>query len=171
MASPRKHGSTRGRGFPISVRSAVALLALAAMTGSASSAGTNSVPPAEQRTATATVDAFNGAIERGETAAACALLMPAVVIFESGDEEKSADEYCKHHLPSDIAFMAGIKIERLSRHSGGDGTTSWVATKSRMHGLFKGKAVDLDSTESFVLTSTSAGWRIAHIHWSSSSHR
>jgi hypothetical protein len=33
-----------------------------------------------------------------------------------------------------------------------------------MRGHYKGKAVDLDSTETLVLTRTSAGWRIAHIN-------
>jgi hypothetical protein len=153
------------------LHAAIASLTLAAFGGVASAEGTNNSPRIEQRTAPATADAFNDAIARGDSAAARALLMPGVLIFESGDAEGSADEYSRHHLPSDIEFMAGMKIERLSRNSGGDQRTSWVATKSRMRGHYKGKAVDLDSTETLVLTLTSVGWRIAHIHWSSSPHR
>ena len=153
------------------LRAAIVPLTAVAFGGVASAEGTSSSPSVEQRTAPATADAFSDAIARGDLPAARALLMPGVLIFESGDAERSADEYSRHHLPSDIEFMAGMKIEQLSRNSGGDQTTSWVATKSRMRGHFKAKAVDLDSTETLVLTLTSAGWRIAHIHWSSSPHR
>lgn len=153
------------------LRAAIALLIVVAFGDVASAEGTGSSPRVEQRTAPATADAFNDAIARGDSAAARALLMPEVLIFESGDAERSADEYSRRHLPSDIEFMAGMKSERLSRSFGGDQTTHWVATKSRMQGHYKGKAVDLDSTETLVLTLTSAGWRIAHIHWSSSPHR
>jgi hypothetical protein len=153
------------------LRAAIAPLTFAACSTVANADDTSSSPRVEQRTAPATADAFNDAIARGDSEAARALLIPGVLIYESGGAETSADEYARHHLPSDIEFMAGMVIKRLSRNSGGDQRTSWVATKSRMRGLYKGKAVDLDSTETLVLTLTSAGWRIAHIHWSSSPHR
>ena len=125
----------------------------------------------ESRDAGATADAFADAIGRGDRAAARELLLPGVLIFESGDAEQSADEYTEHHLPADIIFMAGMKREVQSRQVGGDQTTSWVATETRLRGHYKGKALDLNSTETLVLTRTSAGWRIAHAHWSSSPHR
>lgn len=153
------------------LRAVLASLAVAAIISVASAEGSSSSPRAEHRSAPATADAFNDAIARGDAAAAHALLLPGVLIFESGEAEQSADEYSTHHLPSDIAFMAGLKSERLSRNSGGDQAASWVATKSRLRGHYKGKAVDLDSTETLILTLTNAGWRIAHIHWSSSPHR
>jgi len=153
------------------VRAAIAPLTVATLGGVASAEGTSNSPRVEPRTAPATADTFNDAIARGDSATARALLMPGVLIFESGHAERSADEYSRHHLPSDIEFMAGMKIEQLSRNSGGEQTTGWVATKSRMRGHYKGKAVDLDSTATLVLTLTSAGWRIVHIHWSSSPHR
>jgi ketosteroid isomerase-like protein len=153
------------------LRAAIALLSVTAFGSVATANDMSGSPRVEQRTAPATADAFNDAIARGDSAAVRALLMPGVLIFESGDAERSADEYSKHHLPSDIEFMAGMKSEQLSRESGGDQTTSWIATKSRVRGHYKGKAIDLDSTETLILTLTSAGWRIAHIHWSSSPHR
>ena len=153
------------------LRVAIAPLTVTACVGLASAEGTNSAQRVEPRNALTTAEAFNDAIVRGHSATARALLMPGVLIYESGDAERSADEYAKHHLTSDIEFMAGMQIEQLSRNSGGDQTTGWVATKSRLRGHYKGKAVDLDSTETLVLTRTSAGWRIAHIHWSSSPHR
>lgn len=121
--------------------------------------------------AAGTADAFADAIGKGDTATVRALLLPGVLIYESGDAETSADEYAGHHLSADIAFMAGIKREVVSRETGGDGAASWIATKTRLRGHYQGKAVDLDSTETLILTFTETGWRISHIHWSSTAHR
>lgn len=121
--------------------------------------------------AVGTADTFAEAIAKGDDATARALLLPNVLIYESGEAETSADEYLNHHLSADIAFMAGMRREVLSRETGGDGAASWVATKSRLRGQYKGKPVDLDSTETLILTFTELGWRISHIHWSSTPHR
>jgi hypothetical protein len=153
------------------LRAAIAPLAVAAFGGVASAESTSSLSRVERVSAPAIADAFNQAIVRGDAAAARALLMPGVLIFESGDAELSADEYARHHLLADINFMAAMSIEQLSRNSGGDQSTSWVATKSRIRGHYNGKVVDLDSTETLVLSLTNMNWRIVHIHWSSSPHR
>lgn len=115
--------------------------------------------------------AFARAIETGDIKSVNAWLLPEVLIYESGGAETSAAEYAAHHLPADIAFLAKLKREQLSQASGGDGAGAWVATRSRLSGSYKGKAVDLDSTETLVLKKTGAGWRITHIHWSSAPHR
>jgi ketosteroid isomerase-like protein len=115
-------------------------------------------------------DRFADALAADDQATVRALLLPNVLIFESGGAEISADEYAGHHLPADIAFMAAIKRTVLSRQSGGDMTTGWVATKARLQGRYKDRDIDLDSTESLVLQRSRIGWRIAHVHWSSSPH-
>lgn len=123
------------------------------------------------RDAADVADRFADALAKGDRAAATALLEPGVLIFESGEAENSSEEYAHHHLPADIAFMAGMTRSVISRRVGGEGDIQWVATKARISGQYKGKAVDLDSTETMVVTQTPTGWRIAHVHWSSSSHR
>lgn len=128
-------------------------------------------PAVAPQDAVGTADAFADAISTGDAATARALLLPGVLIYESGDAETSAEQYAGHHLPADIAFMTGIKREVVSRASGGDGAASWIATKTRLRGRYQGKAVNLDSTETLILTFTEAGWRISHIHWSSTAHR
>lgn len=115
----------------------------------------------------AVAEAFNHALAMGDGDAARGLLLPDVLIFESGGAETSAAEYSGHHLAADIAFLSNLKREQLSQHSGGDETYAWVATRSRLSGRFHGKDVDLDSTETLVLVKMDAGWRISHIHWSS----
>ena len=124
-------------------------------------------PPQSVPKAAATVDAFEAAIVKGNEAMAKALLAPDVLIYESGGQETSRDEYAAHHMKGDMAFLAGSKREVLSRASGGDDQHAWVTTRSRITGRHKDKDVDILSTESMILKNTSEGWRIVHIHWSS----
>ncbi len=144
------------------------LLGLSA-TGCAYEKGQRTVtpPPNSVAAPAATVDAFEAAIIKGDEAAATMLLAPDVLIYESGGQETSRDQYTAHHMKGDMAFLAGSKREVLSRASGGDDRHAWVSTRSRITGRHKDKDVDIISTESMMLKHTSEGWRIVHIHWSS----
>lgn len=124
--------------------------------------------PSEPR---AIAETFNRAFAMGDAGTVRALLQQDVLIYESGGAETSAAEYADHHMPADMAFLSNLKRKQLSQESGGEGVMAWVATRSRLSGPFKGKDMDLDSTETLVMTKTEAGWRIAHIHWSSAPHR
>ncbi len=117
------------------------------------------------------VEIFSRALARGDEQTVRKLLLPNALVYESGGVEHSFDEYARHHLAEDIAFMKQMKRKQLSQSSGGDDQTAWVATRSRLRGRYKDKNLDLDSTETLVLTWTQDGWRIAHIHWSSAPHR
>ena len=117
--------------------------------------------------AAAAVEAFEAAIVKGDEATAKTLLAPDVLIYETGGQESSREEYASHHMKGDMAFLAGSKREVLSRAEGGDGQHAWVSTRSRITGRHKDQPVDIFSTESMVLKYTPAGWRIVHIHWSS----
>lgn len=119
----------------------------------------------------AIAEAFSVALARGDASIVRTLLLPDVLIYESGGAETSAEEYFAHHMPADTAFMAAVKHEQISQASGGNDATAWVATRSRLTGRFKDEDVDLDNTETLVMIKTEAGWRIAHIHWSSALHR
>lgn len=122
---------------------------------------------AEARGPVATVDAFQQALEQGDEAAAKALLAPDVLIYESGGQEASREEYARHHLKADIAFLANARVKRLGRWDTGNADLALVTTRSRVGAEHKGKALDLLSTETMALRRTSEGWRIVHIHWSS----
>jgi ketosteroid isomerase-like protein len=116
-------------------------------------------------------DALHNALARGDAAAVLGLLAPDVLIFESGGAESSAAEYASHHLPADIAFLREMRHTRIARKSGGDTESAWVATRSRMQGRYDGKDIDVDSTETLLLTHRNDHWQIVHIHWSSAPHR
>lgn len=129
--------------------------------------GAYAAPKTPAASAAATVVAFQSAIVKGDEAAASMLLAPDVLIYETGGQESSRDEYAAHHMKGDMAFLAGSKHETLSRAEGGDDRLAWVSTRSRIRTRYKDKDLDIFSTESVVLRNTPAGWRIVHIHWSS----
>jgi|TARA_R110002051_G_scaffold150874_1_gene223408 uncharacterized protein (TIGR02246 family) len=117
------------------------------------------------------VDAFHTALEHGDTEGTLALLAEDVLIFESGDAERSRDEYAEHHLAADAAFSAAVPGIRSRRVARADGDSAWVASESRTTGAFNGRPVDSLTVETMVLRREADGWRITHIHWSSHAAR
>nr|WP_314434064.1 nuclear transport factor 2 family protein [uncultured Brevundimonas sp.] len=124
------------------------------------------VAPAAVDAATA-VDAFHAALKAGDTAGALALMDPEVVIFEEGYVERSRDEYASHHLASDAAFAAETQSVHTRRSGWALGDAAWIVTEARTTGAFNGRVTDRITTETMVLSRTTDGWRIRHIHWSS----
>lgn len=119
------------------------------------------------RPAAAVVDAFHAALNRGDTQGAVALLAKDALIFESGNAERSKAEYAQHHLPADAAFAQAVPSTVTRRSGGSDGTTAWIASEGRTSGSYKGKAIDLVTTETMLLRRVGKSWKIVHIHWSS----
>lgn len=117
--------------------------------------------------AAATIDAFHGALSRGDQAAAAAFIAADALIYESGGVERSKAEYAAHHLAADAAFARATK-RTVTRRTGhvSDGL-AWIATESTTVGSYKDRAINSVSTETMVLRREDAAWRIAHIHWSS----
>ncbi|MGV9005917.1 MAG: YybH family protein [Brevundimonas sp.] len=126
---------------------------------------------AEAAAAADVVDAFHVALEHGDTAGALVLLADDVMIFESGDAERSKAEYAEHHLAADAAFSAAVPSTRSRRMARADADSAWVASESRTTGQFNGRPVDSLSVETMVLRRGPDGWRITHIHWSSHAAR
>jgi ketosteroid isomerase-like protein len=113
------------------------------------------------------VGAFHAALERGDTRAAAALLTHDALIFEAGGAERTKAEYSAHHLPADAEFSRSVSSVVVRRAGQSDGTVAWIATEGRTTGTYKGKALDLLTTETMVLRRAGGGWKITHIHWSS----
>jgi ketosteroid isomerase-like protein len=123
---------------------------------------------AAARGAAATVDAFHAALRRGDTRAAAALLAKDALIFEQGGAERSKAEYAAHHLPADAEFSRAVSSAVTRRAGRSDGAVAWIASEGRTTGTYKGKALDLQTTETMVLRQAGGVWKIVHIHWSSS---
>ncbi|CAN5172110.1 hypothetical protein BH10PSE1_BH10PSE1_18520 [soil metagenome] len=121
--------------------------------------------------AASAVDAFHAALEHGDTEAALALLADDVLIFESGEAERSKAEYAQHHLAADAAFSAAVPSIRSRRAARAGADSAWVASESRTTGQFNSRPIDSLSVETMVLRRDANGWRITHIHWSSHAMR
>ena len=118
--------------------------------------------------AAATVDAFHAALHRGDTTAAAALIADDALVFESGEAERTKAEYAAHHLAADAAFSKTVGTTTTRRFGGGEGNLAWIATEGRSTGTYKGRTIDSATTETMLLRRTPEGWRIVHVHWSSS---
>jgi ketosteroid isomerase-like protein len=123
--------------------------------------------PDEAQAAAATVDRFFAALSAGDLERAGAELDPAVVILEGGGAEYSAAEYLGGHAKHDAEFLKGAQHEPGRRTARRSGDLAWVASESEFHVQDDGKPVTVVGTETMVLRSTGAGWKIVHIHWSS----
>jgi mono/diheme cytochrome c family protein len=122
--------------------------------------------PSAATGAAAAVDRFQTLLSKGDTAGALKILDSMVVIYESGEAEKSREEYASHHLQADANFLKGANIRVLSRTGNAVGDLAWVATESEL--TKPGTTpVNVVTTETMVLKRDTEGWRIAHIHWSS----
>ncbi len=121
--------------------------------------------------AASAVDAFHVALEHGDTEAALAHLADDVLIFESGEAERSKTEYAQHHLAADAAFSAAVPSIRSRRTARAGADSAWVASESRTTGEFNGRPINSLSVETMVLRHEADGWRITHIHWSSHAAR
>lgn len=114
-----------------------------------------------------TVQKFHRALREGDQTAALGALADAVVIFEGGGVERSAQEYAGHHLPADIAFLQQMNITQQEMQIQQHGQLAFAYGRSRMQGEYKGKALDLQSMETLVLKREGNDWKIVHVHWSS----
>jgi ketosteroid isomerase-like protein len=116
------------------------------------------------------VGRFHAALEHGDSAGAATLLHQRAVVLESGEYE-TRDDYLRHHLAADIAFARTVRSTRQVRRVDQAGDGAWVISTSRATGTFAGRPVDSEGVELMTLARTSAGWRIAAVHWSSRRRR
>ena len=123
--------------------------------------------PEEAQPAAATVDRFFAALSKGDLDRAGAELDPDVIILETGGAEHSAAEYLGGHARHDAEFLKDAHQQLGRRTARRSGDLAWVASESELHVQDDGKPVTVVSTETMVLRSTEAGWKIVHIHWSS----
>ena len=117
------------------------------------------------------VDAFHSALAAGDSTGALALLLPEVVIYESGSAEMSRDEFASHHLAADMKFTAGTTREVTDRQSNQSGDFAWVLSQTHTSGTYGERSINSVGVETVILEQTDQGWRIRHIHWSSRRQR
>jgi ketosteroid isomerase-like protein len=112
------------------------------------------------------VDRFHTALAQGDSAAVLALLQPHVRILEAGGVE-TLTEYREGHLAGDIAFARAVPSARSAPDVEVRGDVAWAVSTSTTRGQYGDRQINSAGAELMVLERTSAGWRIAAIHWSS----
>jgi ketosteroid isomerase-like protein len=114
----------------------------------------------------ASLEAFYGAIKRGDGAGAMALVAPDAVFVEMGRLE-TRDEYEKNHLPADIGFEKQVDGTRSPWQVTVEGNTAWAIATTDYDGAFDGRPVSFVSSQLAVLSREDGRWLIRSIHWSS----
>ena len=129
----------------------------------------SSIATADNRALSAeeTAHSLYTGLKTGDTELVQTILDPQVLIFESGGVESSLQEYASHHMGADMAFMANMNREIISRKILEQGEICVIATQARLTGTYRNKQIDSVSDETLVLQKKEQGWRITHIHWSS----
>lgn len=118
----------------------------------------------------AAANLFRNALLDGDRARTLSLLAPEALIYENGQQELSREAYASGHLKADIAFLSGIYSETLSQSHQISGDMAWVSTRSKLVSKQVGAEAEPTriSAETLVLRRSGQGWRIVHVHWSSS---
>jgi ketosteroid isomerase-like protein len=115
----------------------------------------------------AVVQRFHSALSSGDSTGALALLTPDVRILEGGNVETFA-QYRSGHLAADIRASAGAQSTQTLSQVAVLGDAAWVVSTSRTQRTSAAGATTTSAgAESMMLKRTSAGWKIAVIHWSS----
>lgn len=128
---------------------------------------TITLSPAAMEAASVT-DAFHAALRAGNVDGALALLADDAVIFESGGVERGKAAYAGHHLAADAIFSKATTRTVTDRSGQAADAMAWIGTETRVTGTYKDREINLVGTETMVLRRQSDGWKIVHIHWSSS---
>ena len=139
-------------------------LAVVAAFGLALSGAADGAPGSD---AAAIVDSFHSALAKGDTKAAAALLADDALVFEAGEAERSKAEYAAQHLSADAEFSRAVHSTSTRRSNHEESGIAWIATEGRTSGSYKGRAIDQLTTETMILRRTEQGWKIVHVHWSS----
>lgn len=109
---------------------------------------------------------FAAALSSGSTKLIKMITMPGIIIYEEGGIESSFAEYSAGHLTSDIAFMAKMDRTVKSQQVFEGTKLATVITHTELRSKTGTQARRI-MLETMVLKKMDAGWKIAHIHWSS----
>lgn len=115
------------------------------------------------------IEDFRQAILDNNKEEAARLLVEDARILEGGNIENT-DEYLSHHFSTDGKFLRAMEMKMLGRTMRRTGVMAWISTKTQMKGTYNGRKIDLISLELAVLKKAGDSWKIAAVHWSSTSN-
>ena len=150
----------------LSMSCSMLLTALTLWLAAPVAAQTRSASAADSAAVASVIAQFHGALARGDSAAALALLTTDVTILEAGGVE-NLQEYRSGHLPGDIEYARALPRRRGALKVTVRGDVAWASSMSTVQGDYRGRAVNSASAELMVLVRVNGQWRISAIHWSS----
>jgi ketosteroid isomerase-like protein len=127
---------------------------------------TTAAAQSDSATVVSVIEQFHAALAGGDSAGAMALLTPDAVVLEGGSVE-TREDYAAGHLTADMAFLAGMTTEVVSRTVTLAADVAWVSTVSHTDGEYDGRSIKSRGAELMILGRVDRGWRIRAIHWSS----
>lgn len=114
----------------------------------------------------AVLEAFYGAIKKGDAQAAMSVIAPDALFIESGRLE-TREQYETSHLPADIDFEKQVNGTRDPLRITFKDDAAWVIATTTYDGKFEGSPVSFVSAQLMVLSQDNGTWKIRAIHWSS----
>ncbi len=108
---------------------------------------------------------FKEALRTGDVEGVVGLLHPDGRIYEGGHAE-TLDDYKRGHLKTDMEFLQAVETSTLSEQVVIGRDLSVYLSEYASVGEFRGREIDSHGTETLVLASSAAGWKVRHIHWS-----
>lgn len=124
-------------------------------------------PSGDEAAVREAVEGFSRALAAGDSLRALTFLHPEVVVYEGGHAE-SLQQYRSGHLRADIAFLQAVKQETTRDRVVLGSDMALYLSEYTSRGTYRGREIDSRGTETMALARTPQGWKIRHIHWSSS---
>ena len=145
---------------------------LLACTFALAAAGRADAQPAstDSLAAVRVVEQFHAALTAADSARAVSLLADDVLIVESGHIQ-TRSEYLGGHLGADMKGSQGSKSVRTVVKVTIVGSAAFVVSKTVSPPTSAPGSTGSELAELMVLSTTSAGWRIRAVHWSSRRRR
>ncbi|WP_218944359.1 YybH family protein [Marinicella rhabdoformis] len=112
------------------------------------------------------VTQFHEALKAGDVKLVNSLLSKDVLIYESGNAERSSLEYVSGHLLSDIKYLSSVQSELIEHQVKVNGNIAISTSRSKVSKAGAGKASERISMETIAVSKIDGKWLITHIHWS-----
>lgn len=112
------------------------------------------------------VQQFHQALKSKDDKAVLSLLSEDVLIYESGQAERSATEYAGGHMHADMNYLDTISSELIEHQVNVNGDIAISTSRSKNTKEVAGRQTEKNTSETIVVTKINGKWLITHIHWS-----
>lgn len=112
------------------------------------------------------VSQFHKALVNHDVKLANALLSKDVLIYESGNAERSSVEYVSGHMLADMKYLSSIRTELIEHQVKIHGDIAISTSRSKHMTQGENSVKERIALETIVLERIDGTWLITHIHWS-----